>query len=113
MLSSPLRFTRLSDARSGPWRRFVIALDPAMLGPPQLEDLSRGTEGLQTPRWRKVDSNHRFRVMRTSFEARSYRFIRASEKAGVKTIDSTRRPGGFAGPMVRIRVAPAASLVRT
>ena len=57
MLSSPLRFTRLSDARSGPWRRFVIALDPAMLGPPPLEDLSRGTEGLQTPRWRKPDSN--------------------------------------------------------
>jgi len=57
MLSSPLRFTRLSDARSGPWRRFVIALDPAMLGPPPLEDLSRGTKGLQTPRWREMDSN--------------------------------------------------------
>src|SRR5205085_11766684 len=31
----------------------------AMLGPPPLEDLSRGTEGLQTPRWSKPDSNSR------------------------------------------------------
>jgi len=62
MLSSPLRFTRLSDARSGPWRRFVIALDPAMLGPPPLEDLSRGTKGLQTPRWREMNSNFQSRA---------------------------------------------------
>ena len=37
------------------------SLDPAMLGPPPLEDLSRGTAGLQTPRWREMDSNLRSR----------------------------------------------------
>ena len=42
-------------------RSFVLWSDP---------NLSRGTEGLQTRRWRKPDSNRRYRVTRSRFEER-------------------------------------------
>ena len=39
--------------------------------------------------------------------------IRASRKVGVNENDNTRTPGAYAGPMVRIRLPPARSLLRT
>jgi hypothetical protein len=67
----------------------------------------------QTPRWRKPDSNHRSRVTRPIFECRLGLIPRRPKKSARKRT-GTRRVGRIpAGPMVRILLSPAASLLRT
>jgi predicted phage terminase large subunit-like protein len=68
--------------------------------------------GLATQRRRrKPDLNHRSRATQ-AFEIGFVGRIRASRKVGVNENDNTKTPGAFAGPMVRIRLPPAASLLR-
>ena len=76
-----------------------------------------GTGGSQTRRWRKADSNswsHPERQRSEGSPRSDYvGCIRARGKVGVNENDNTRTPGAFAGPTVRIRLPPAANLVRT
>jgi len=59
-----------------------------------------GTDGSQTHRWRKPDSNHWFRVTRPSFRRRLMSLLPGSlhaEKSARTTTDTTRMPGASRG----------------
>ena len=79
-------------------------------------EASRGTEGLQTRRWREPDSNRRYRVTQPRFRGRPISPLLdhpLAEKSARTRTDSMTTQDASAGPMVRIRFPPAASRVRT
>jgi hypothetical protein len=57
-----------------------------------------GTESLQTPRWREVDSNHRFLQARDAFDASAP--VRAPMDAPLRTGENEVIAGAVASPFI-------------
>src|SRR5690348_6055930 len=77
--------------------------------------LHAGTESLQTRRWRGVDSNRQYRVTRQRFREGviSAPLDSPPTESSTKESRHVEMPGTCAVLMVRIRLAPAGSQMRT